>query len=291
MKKIIVIGSCNENQKNRIKESLQETEVEVEFLESSFLDKTLLANELPTIPIQKDLTNLVVYLNAGHGNFDGTTYHTFKSDGKFYNFTEGNKIIFSAYEGETNRIFANKIKEQLEKRGAEVVLTHLPTFDLHNFQRIQIANTHFQKAINESVGRRAYRINVGTESERVVLRNKKFIWFSLHSNALSLANRGAGTTANGIEVFTSNNASQNSVSFANQFMQSIRPIFDKYKVANRGHKKAEFTELVGTQMPAILIENLFFDNLREARLLINETYQNDFCEACMSCFTWYSKQN
>ncbi len=258
MKKIMVIGTAENLEK--VKHNFEG--VETDFVVYSDGNK---AEEVVT----KDLTNLVVYLNAGHGDFANGQNQTFKSDGKEYHFTEGNNIVFSAYEGQTNRIFANKIKNELEKRGAEVVLTHLPILDLHNFQRIQIANTHFQKA-NKA---------------------KKFIWFSLHSNALSLANSGPGTTANGIEVFTSNNASQNSVSFANQFMVSLRPIFDKYKVANRGHKKAEFTELVGTQMPAILIENLFFDNLREAKLLINETYQDDFCEACMSCFTWYSKQN
>ena len=256
--KIIVIG--NSLQVANVKTKL--FDLDVEYIER--VEQTA----LPTEPQIKDLTNLVVYLNAGHGNFDGTTYHTFKSDGKFYHFLENNIKVFSAYEGETNRIFSNLLKNELEKRGAEVVLTYAPNFDMHNFQRLQIANTHFSQTKKQG---------------------KKFIWFSLHSNAASANFEGEGTTASGIEIYTSNGASANSVNFADRFMLNIRPVITKYAVGNRGHKKAQFTELVGTQMPAVLIENLFFDNLREARLLKNLDYQTDFLNACMQNFEWYSK--
>ena len=100
---------------------------------------------------------------------------------------------------------------------------------------------------------------------------------------------GAGSVASGIEIFTSNNASANSVNVANRFMLNSSALFQKYKVANRGHKKRDFTELVGTQMPAVLIENLFFDNLREARLLKDKEYQADFTIAVMNTLAWYAK--
>ncbi len=253
MKKVFVISD------------LPLTSVQKDNIERSFDDKTdvsFLTTESENKSI-KDLENLVVYLNAGHGDFDGKTYHTFQSDGKFYTFTNNN---FTAYEGQTNRIFAKLIKEMLESRGAEVVLTYSPTFDTINQQRINIANNHFVKRSPQ----------------------KKYIWFSLHSNASGTQSSGLSLSPNGIETYSARKSSQASTIASQKFLEILQPIFNKYKIFNRGAKKEDFTELVNTAMPAILIENLFFTNEIDVKLLYSKEYQNDFAEGSLKFFEWYA---
>lgn len=49
-------------------------------------------------------------------------------------------------------------------------------------------------------------------------------------------------------------------------------IANKFDIANRGHKEADFAVLRLTNMPAILVETAFINNFSDANLLRNRQY-------------------
>jgi N-acetylmuramoyl-L-alanine amidase len=223
----------------------------------------------------KNMSNLIIYINAGHGNFVNGKYLTFPSDGKYYHFKDkNNNIVHSAYEGQTNRMFANKVFDKLKSQGFEVVKTYQENNDLDNISRCSIANTHFMT-------RKAKNLNT------------KGLWVSFHSNAFANSFEGQGTAAEGIELWTSPGDTL-SDKFATIWANEMKSILSKYKIPLRTDlsdndidKEANFTELVGTLMPAVLIENLFFTNLKEAKLLLDADYQNEVVNATVEAVLKY----
>lgn len=84
-------------------------------------------------------------------------------------------------------------------------------------------------------------------------------FLSIHVNA------GGGT---GFESFIFNGSiSSNTTAFQKTIHNSIFQFLKDYGVINRGEKKAGFVVLRDTSMPAVLVENLFIDNPRDAALL------------------------
>ncbi|MDY7222096.1 N-acetylmuramoyl-L-alanine amidase [Halalkalibacterium halodurans] len=94
-------------------------------------------------------------------------------------------------------------------------------------------------------------------SERARLANAwgADYFVSIHCNA------GGGT---GFETFIHDSRSTKSVAYQNVVHPAI---LDKMGVRDRGKKAANFAVLRLTNMPAILTENLFVDNARDAALL------------------------
>lgn len=218
----------------------------------------------------KDLTNLTLYVNAGHGGLDSAgSYRTFAHDGKHYEIVDNaGKTIMKNFEGVTNRIFSKIIMDKARELGAEVIQIHEDVMDTWNWQRTQKANVHFAISMQSKIK-----------------RNKKYLWLSLHSNAFASTFKGLSTSPRGIEIFTSIGKTF-SDDIASLIMNELETGLKDFNVPFRkdnsdgdGDKEANFTELVATAMPAVLIENLFFTNETDAKLLLNKEYQTAFTDA------------
>lgn len=217
------------------------------------------------------LSNLTVYLDAGHGDVVNNIYRTFPQDGKYYHFQENGKRIFSAYEGQTNRIYAKLLETELKKLGCDVVNVYHNTNDTTNIQRANLANLDYQRKVFADK-----------------TRTRKYLMLSIHSNAFSNSFEGTGTSANGIELWTTPGHTQSDV-FAKFWEDELVKELRLFDIRFRGEKEENFTILFLTQMPAVLVENLFFTNLREARLLLDRGYQNAFTKATVQAIQSFAK--
>lgn len=198
-------------------------------------------------------TNLCVFLDAGHGGmYPNGKYATDERDGKKFNHIQGvfhNEGWF--YEGVSNRIIADLIAINLMNKGVNVVKTYHPVVDTPRDARCQIANL-YNKTIQSG------------------------IFISIHSNA-------SNGKASGIEVWTTvgQTASDAIATKLHKDLSSkLEGVIMRSQTSNDGDPDYEkdFDVLINTDMPAVLIENLFFDNFKDASKLIDESYQNQFAE-------------
>lgn len=98
-------------------------------------------------------------------------------------------------------------------------------------------------------------------------RWKADIFISIHINA------GGGT---GFESFAFNGAVQKeTLSIQSIIHDEIMKSISKYKVRDRGKKRANFAVLRQTRMPAFLSETLFIDNKADSELLKNDEFISD----------------
>jgi len=204
-----------------------------------------------------------LFLDAGHGGIDPVTkkYTTPPTTGKFWDHKTGvfhSGSIF--YEGVSNRVFANKLKNKLVLEGVNVVMVNHEYLDNSLASRSDIAN--------------AYHNTVA-----------KGFYLSMHSNAVGVQDK-----AKGISAWTSKGNGDSDV-YASIILNNLsRDIdFKKFGTCMRtdmsdkdGDYEADFHVLVKTKMPAVLIENLFFDNRHEAQLLMNEEYQDAFTNSLIT---------
>lgn len=104
-------------------------------------------------------------------------------------------------------------------------------------------------------------------SDRAKFANnmKADVFLSIHVNA------GGGT---GYEDFVYTGASGASIKIQTEIHAEMRKFLDSYGIVDRGMKKANFAVLRETNMPAMLAENLFIDNEKDAALL----KQNEFLD-------------
>lgn len=100
------------------------------------------------------------------------------------------------------------------------------------------------------------------------------LFVSLHANAY-----GVWTTANGVEVFHSKNASSRSKSCAKTMCDSIHKALKKLRSdsVNRGVKSENFTVIYKANMPSILIEYGFYTNRKDLEIL--KKNRAELCEA------------
>lgn len=205
----------------------------------------------------------VLYLSAGHGNFANGINYTDLRWGKFYHFTENGKRFFSAYEGQTNRIFADKLAKALEGTGITVVKVYHENKDIPHMTQVQTANTHF-------------------------IRHKpeKALWFDNHSNAVGMNSEGVSQSHRGYSIWTTVGYTE-SDKVASMVWNEVKPICEKYGMPTLVQNwqdgdvdyEANFDVLNFTFMPAVLNELGFFTNITDAKLLINEQFQNEIVEA------------
>jgi N-acetylmuramoyl-L-alanine amidase len=207
----------------------------------------------------------IVYLNAGHGGLhpESRKYMTFPSHGKFYHFTDNlGEITYSAYEGETNRIFAEKLNLELSTQGIEVLKVYHPYMDRYNQERVFLANQHYRK-----------------------YKALKALWLSFHSNAYGMSSKGASLAPQGFSIFTSEGDTDSDRAaelIFNQVKAEAKLFGISYRTDYRDRQAdfdINFDELYFTDMPAVLIENLFFTNIKDAQLLKNPEYQKAIAKA------------
>lgn len=182
-------------------------------------------------------------IDAGHGGLSNGKYVT--APAKMHKFPDGLTI----YEGVINRKIAQKVCDALEDKVINYKKVYDEVKDTELDHRVMIADlTHG--------------------------RSKNCIYISIHSNA------GGGT---GNEIFTSPGQTK-SDKVANYFCEVYEKRFPNVKLRKDyadgdADKEADFKVLRKTDCPAILIENLFFDNRQEAEYLLSEKGQNEIASA------------
>lgn len=196
--------------------------------------------------------NICVYLDAGHGGIDPkgnyTTAPSKMFDHKTGVFHKGS--VF--YEGVWNRTLINRVSDKLGNLGIRHVKVHHDYLDTPLEYRVDMANWYHR---NFAQG----------------------IYISTHANA-------ANGQARGFEVYTSRGQTA-ADPVATLLFNTVQELFGNRITYRTDYsdgdpdKEAGFFVLTKTAMPAILIEHLFFDNIHDARLLMDDEVVDLFAEA------------
>lgn len=200
-------------------------------------------------PYKKNLMKNLYIIDAGHGGVDVKgNYMTDPKKNKKFTFPDGHTV----YEGVINRNIAYLVEARLTA------------------QRIQFLRS-YDKVQDWSLNARVNIINSIVASNR---GKTQVILLSIHSNA------GKGK---GFEIFTSPGHTK-SDPIAQVFCEVYKRRFPDFpfrsdKVDGDLDKEADYTILTDTRCPALLVENLFFDNREEADYLESNKGQSDIAGA------------
>lgn len=186
-------------------------------------------------------------IDAGHGGLKQGHYVT--APAKMFVFPDGLRI----YEGVINRKIAKLVWLKLIELNIDYKIVYDEVEDISLSLRVKRAD-----AIYES--------------------DKRAIFLSIHSNA------GGGS---GFEIFTSPGQTK-SDKVANIFCEVYQkwfPLFPFRKDLSDADadKEADFYVLRKTDCPALLVENLFFDNRNEANYLLSEAGQLKIADCIVEC--------
>lgn len=218
--------------------------------------------------------NIFVIVDAGHGATHPVTgkYMTPPHIGKFYQFTDASgNVELEIREGDINRAIANQFCEYLEIEG----IAHEKVY--HDY-------------IDVSLAERVMKANAIHKREK---GKKDTILLSFHSNAFSSGYKGPGTSAKGWEVYTTR-GNTSSDKFADIWYQTTRELLGNQIVYRTDgsdgdfDREANFYILYHTMMPAVLVENLFFTNRDDARLLLDKNYQKQSALAAFNAIKRYA---
>lgn len=187
-----------------------------------------------------------VILDFGHGGITEEGLYTTAPD-KMYSFPDG----FTIYEGQINRLIGYKLTVLFNKYKIEYDIVSEPVVDTPLRDRVRRADSIFAL-------------------------NKDAWYLSIHSNA------GGGR---GFEIWTSRGQTKSDLIadiFANQYIKHF-PEKPYRKDSSDGDydKEAGFYVLRKTDCPAILVENLFFDNREEAEYLASVSGQQAIANCLM----------
>jgi N-acetylmuramoyl-L-alanine amidase len=192
-------------------------------------------------------SNYLWILDAGHGGIKNGQYTT--APAKMHTFEDGVTI----YEGAVNRAIAKMVYEELQKKDIDFALVYDDVEDTPLSNRVTLADNVYRK-------------------------DKRAIYLSIHSNA------GGGS---GFEIFTSTGQTK-SDKVANVFFETYQKFFPNFKFRKDlsdgdADKEADFYVLRKTDCPALLVENLFFDNRNEAEFLLSEAGLRKIATCIVHC--------
>jgi N-acetylmuramoyl-L-alanine amidase len=193
------------------------------------------------------MSNYKWLIDAGHGGMKNGVYTT--APAKMWKFPDGLVI----YEGVINRAISKRVWLKLTELDIDFALVYDDQEDYSLEKRVSIA-------------------------DKVYAKDKRAIYLSIHSNS------GAGS---GFEIFTSPGQSK-SDKVANIFCETYQKFFPSFpfrKDLSDGDadKEENFYVLRKTDCPALLVENLFFDNRREAEFLLSEDGQRKIAACIVNC--------
>ncbi len=251
-----------------IKEKLVFLEESLEFQIKTHKEKTEALLAKNKIRAQ----NICFGINAGHGGILPSTGKYATAPSKMFRH-EGKKIHTSEgwfYEGVFNRTIANKLCKRLK----EEKLFYKKFY-------------HQEKDL--SLGSLVYGINSFHQN------TKKVCLLSLHSNASAKHN------ARGFSVWTSRGNTSSDASATKIWQLTKGIILPKY--ANQGFKmltqdykdkdpdyEKDFYIVKRTYCEAVLLECLFFDNWKDASILIQEDFQDLYVEVLVKFCIWRNEQ-
>jgi len=194
----------------------------------------------------------------------GTWYET-----KSHLFADGTRV----YEGEINRAIAKQVYEQLIHKNIDFALVYDDVEDFPLSQRVTMADNIFRK-------------------------DRRAIYLSIHADKMSLATEPYPTTAShhrrpatgrGIAIYTSpgQTRSDKVADIFSTVYQKHLPEFHHRTDHSDGDAdlEADFYVLRKTDCPAILIENLFYDNLEEAQYLLSNSGQKAIADTIVKAIT------
>jgi N-acetylmuramoyl-L-alanine amidase len=191
---------------------------------------------------------LVLFIDAGHGGVNAAgEYMTSPINGKKKNFgTYGYHGDGWFYEGYSNRIFADLFMQKAVEMGYLCIPVYHPVNDTNLSIRTSLANNAAAQ--------------LGAKS----------IFISFHSNAFN-------GTVRGFNVFHHASSTKGKL-----IAESVGRNCGQYCTAWGSNspnpvRTETFHVLSQTNMPAILLETLFFDNSDDADLLMSSYFREGFC--------------
>jgi len=181
-------------------------------------------------------------LDFGHGGVINGIYQT--APKKMYKFPDGEL----AYEGVFNRVLGN-------------IIMHIA--NAHNLHNVVICPTNLDLSLE-------LRVDFANSLHKVY---KNCVYLSLHANA------GKGT---GFEIWTSPGQTK-SDEYADMFAEEIIADFPHEKFRRDTSdgdldKESNFYVLKHTNCPAVLFENMFFDNREDWDKMKNPSFQGKLAE-------------
>lgn len=198
-----------------------------------------------------------IFIDAGHGAIDPQTQTYLTSGKRFFHKDVAAHDGGWFYEGVKNREYTEEIIRLLTCRGAHVVPVYHEYLDTPLTNRVLLADT-FHKYVQNG------------------------IYYSEHSNATP------SHRARGLQVYTSPGKTK-SDPIADMFYETYLEYKRRYPKLFEDVKfltdtsdgdydyEAKFTVLTQTDMPAVLVENLFFDNVEDVKLLLSKQYKTTYC--------------
>jgi N-acetylmuramoyl-L-alanine amidase len=216
------------------------------------------------------MSKLHIIVDAGHGGNSPYTgeYMTRKDWGKYYRFLKAdNKTLdFEVREGVTNRLIANKFCELLGKAGYSYTKIYHEYLDTH----LELLSSAANK--------------IAAEQNKL---GNKAILLSFHSNASGNSFQGQGALARGVSFWTTKGKTK-SDQIADIWFEEHKKVCGNL-ITHREERsdgdhdyEEEFWIIKQTIMPAVLIENLFFDNREDAKILLSESYQDMAAKAALA---------
>lgn len=203
------------------------------------------------------MKNTVLFIDAGHGGIDPIGRYT-TAPSKQYKYPSGFHQDGWFYEGVSNRQIAAEFMAQASRMGFICIPVYHPYKDTSLGTRTHLANT----ISNE----------LGAES----------LYISFHSNAYN-------GTARGWCIFH-HPTSTKGKALCEDIAQQVIPLNQDYNVPDRNAVLSQgFHVLTYTQMPAVLLENLFFDNVDDATILMDREYCVQLCSAVLRGIENYLK--
>lgn len=225
--------------------------------------------------LQASGKKILVIVDAGHGGNHPETgaYMTFPWDGKRYAFTEPDgSVDFEIREGVVNRAIADIFEGLCKDVGLPTFKVYHAYLDRTNTVRAQLAN------------RMAAQMRAKGVQDSVLM--------SFHSNAFGMQPKGVGETPKGWSVWTTRGSTR-SDALATIWFNEVEKEFGKELAYRKDLSdgdvdwEANFEILWSTEMPAVLVEQLFFTNKEDARLLLDEKVQARFALCALRALVSY----
>ncbi len=187
----------------------------------------------------------ILFIDAGHGGIAPNGNYT-TAPSKQHKFKQGFHNDGWFYEGVSNRRIAAEFIAQASRMGYLCIPVYHPYKDTSLSTRTELANNIAKRLKADS------------------------LYISFHSDAFD-------TTARGWTIYHHPN-SRNGKELAENIAIEALPLCVDYGVPGRTPVRgANFHVLTYTNMPAVLIENLFFDNEQDAALLQDPTFCINLC--------------
>jgi len=202
-------------------------------------------------------------LDAGHGGINPNGQYTTPSEkGKEYHFEGGRSI----YEGQINRLITSRLINRLENGGIDHDTVYNDVLDTPLRERVQKADELFDQYFRQQEP------------------GQWPIYLSVHSNAMTEPSdiEGEGSDASYFSVWTSKGQTKSDI-IAEKFADSYKAQFPDKRFAGNSadgdaDMEADFYVLRKYDGPAILVENLFFDNQKDAEFLLSVDGQDRIAE-------------